>query len=82
MKQTSSDHKRDYRISPTRPGQIFVMDAFTHKRKSFRGMLYADIFRDLATQMIYIVCTKDRSASEVVEQMGRELDKHPEWSLN
>ena len=45
-------------------------------------MLYADIFRELATQMIFIVYTKDRFASELVEQMGHELDKHPEWSLN
>ena len=82
MKQTSTDHLREHRINPTRPGQIFVMDAFTHKHRSFRGMFYADIFRDLATQMVYVVYTKDRSASELVIQMGKELDKHPEWALN
>ena len=69
-------------MNPTRPGQIFVMDAFTHKHRSFRGMFYAEIFRDLATQMVYVVYTIDRSATELVTQMGKELDKHPEWALN
>ena len=82
MKQHATDHLREHRVNPTRPGQIFAMDAYTHKHKSFRGMLYADIFRDLATQMIYIVYTKNRSASELVEQMGKELDKYPEWATN
>ena len=82
MKQTSRDHLREHRINPTRPGQIFVMNAFTHNVLSFRNMLYADVFRDLATQQIYVVYTKDRSAAELVEQMGKELDKHPEWALN
>ena len=82
MKQTSTDHLREHRMNPTRPGQIFVMDAFTHNHRSFRGMFYADIFRDLATQMVYVVYTRDRSASELVIQMGKELDKHPEWALN
>ena len=82
MKQTSTDHLREHRINPTRPGQIFVMDAFTHNVLSFRNMLYADIFRDIATQKIYVVYTKDRSAVELVEQMGKELDKHPEWAVN
>jgi hypothetical protein len=82
MKQTSTDHLREHRMNPTRPGQIFVMDAFTHKHKSSRGMLYADIFQDIATQMVYVVYTRDRSASELVIQMGKELDKHPEWALN
>ena len=45
-------------------------------------MFYADIFRDLATQMVYIVYTKDRTATELITQMGKELDKHPEWALN
>ena len=58
------------------------MDAFTHNHRSFRGMFYADICRDLATQMVYVVYTRDRSASELVIQMGKELDKHPEWALN
>ena len=31
MRQSSTDHLREHRINPTRPGQIFVMDAFTHK---------------------------------------------------
>lgn len=82
MRQTSTDHLREHRINPTRPGQIFAMDAYTHKHRSFRGMFYADIFRDLATQMIYVVYTKDRSAKELIEQMTKELDKHPEWSVN
>ena len=82
MKQTSTDHLREHRVNPTRPGQIFVMDAFTHNVLSFRNMLYADIFRDIATQKIYVVYTKDRSAAELVEQMGKELDKHPEWAVN
>lgn len=60
MKQTATDHHREHRVNPTRPGQIFVMDAFTHNHRSFRGMFYADIFRDLATQIIYIVYTKYR----------------------
>ena len=55
------------------------MDAFTHKHRSFRGMFYADIFRDLATQMVYTVYTKDRTGEELITQMGKELDKHPEW---
>ena len=82
MRQTSTDHLREHRQNPIRPGQIFVMDAYTHKHKSFRGMFYADIFRDIATQMIYVVYTKNRSATELVDQLGRELDKHPEWSVN
>ena len=82
MKQHSTDHLREHRQNPTRPGQIFVMDAYTHNHKSFRGTLYADIFRDLATQMIYIVYTKDRSATELIEQMAKELDKYPEWATN
>ena len=82
MRQTSTDHLREHRINPTRPGQIFVMDAYTHAHRSFRGMFYADIFRDLATHMIYVIYTKDRSAKELVEQMTKELDKHPEWALN
>ena len=53
MKQILTDHLREHRINPTRPGQIFVMDAFTHNCRSFRGMFYADIFRDLVTQMVY-----------------------------
>ena len=36
MKQTSTDHLREHRENPTRPGQIFVMDASTHKHRSFR----------------------------------------------
>ena len=47
-----------------------------------RGMFYADIFRDLATQMIYIVYTEDRTASQLVEYMGKELDRHLKWALN
>ena len=82
MKHTSTDHLREHRMNPTRPGQMFVMDAFTHNHRSFRGIFYADIFRDLATQMVYVVYTRDRSASELVIQMGKELDKHPEWALN
>ena len=78
MRQTSTDHLREHRQNPIRPGQIFVMDAYTHKHKSFRGMFYADIFRDIATQMIYVIYTKNRSATELVDQLGRELDKHPE----
>ena len=45
-------------------------------------MFYADIFRDLATQMIYIVYTEDRTASQLVEYMGKELDRHLKWALN
>ena len=45
-------------------------------------MYYADIFRDLRTQMIYVVYAKNRSAKEHVDQLGRELDEHPEWALN
>jgi Reverse transcriptase (RNA-dependent DNA polymerase) len=82
MKQHSTDHLREHRQNPTRPGQIFVMDAYTHKYKSFRGMFFADIFRDLATQMIYTIYTKNRSAPELIEQMTKELDKHPEWAVN
>ena len=82
MRQTATDHIREHRQNPIRPGQIFVMDAYSHKHKSFRGMYYADIFRDLATQMIYVIYTKNRLAVELVDQMGRELDKHPEWALN
>ena len=82
MKQTSTDHLREHRENPTRPGQIFVMDAFTYKHRSFRGMFYADIFRDLATQMVYVVYTKDRTATELVTQMGKQFDKHPEWAVN
>ena len=82
MKQTSTDHLREQRINPTRPGQIFVIDAFTHNCRSFTEIFNADIFRDLATQMVYVVYAKDRSASELVSQMGKELEKHPEWALN
>ena len=80
--ETNINRPSTRRMNPTRPGQIFVMDAFTHKHRSFRGMFYADIFKDLATQMMYVVYTKDRSATELVTQMGKELDKHPEWALN
>lgn len=82
MKQTSTDHLREHRCNPTRPGQIFVMDAYHHGHKSFRGNYYADIFRDLATQMIYVIFTKTRSAKELIDQITRELDKHPEWATN
>ena len=58
MKQTSTYHLREHRINPTRPVQIFVMDAFTHNVLSFRNMLYADIFRDIATQKIYVSIQK------------------------
>ena len=58
------------------------MDAFTHKHRSFRGMFYADVFRDLATQMVYVVYTKDRTATELVTQMVKEFDKNPEWALS
>jgi Reverse transcriptase (RNA-dependent DNA polymerase) len=82
MRQTSTDHLKEHRQNPTRPGQIFVMDAYTSQHKSFRGMFYADIFRDIATHMIYVIYTKNRSAPELVEQMTKELDKHPEWAVN
>ena len=45
-------------------------------------MFYVDVFRDLATQMVYTVYTKDLTATESVTQIGKEFDKHPEWALN
>ena len=52
---------------------MFVMDAFTHKHRSFRGMFYADVFRDLATQMVYVVYTEDRTATELVVALTRKV---------
>lgn len=82
MKQHSTDHLREHRQNPSRPGQMFVMDAYHHQHRSFRGMMYADAFRDLATQMIYVIFTENRSAKELIKQLSIELDKHPEWSIN
>lgn len=82
MRQTSTDHLRIHRQNPSRPGQIFSMDAYTHKHPSFRGSLYADVFRDLATQQIYVIYTKTRSADELILELGKELDKYPEWAVN
>ena len=32
--------------------------------------------------MVYVVYTKDRTATELVTQMGKQFDKHPEWAVN
>lgn len=82
MRQKSTDHLRVHRQNPTRPGQIFTMDAYKHHHPSHRQNIYADIFRDLATQQIYVIYTKTRSADELIYELGKELDKHPEWIVN
>ena len=82
MKQKSTDHRRVHRQNPTRPGQIFSMDAYTHNHPSMRNSMYADIFRDLATQQIYVIYTKTRQADELIIELGKELDKYPEWGVN
>ena len=50
MRQTSTDHHREHRNIPLKPGQCFTLDAYTHTVQSSRGFKYCDIYTNLATR--------------------------------
>ena len=79
MRQTSTDHHREHRNLPLKPGQCFSLDAYTHTIQSSRGFKYCDIYTDLATRRCYPVFTKNRSAHELCEQSLKLFNQHPEW---
>ena len=79
MHQTATDHRREHRDLPTKPGQCFTVDAYTHTYKSIQGFGTADIYTDLATRRCYPVYTKDRSAHELCVQSDKLFTAHPDW---
>lgn len=56
MHQTATDHRREHRDLPTKPGQCFTVDAY--KNHCIRGFGTCDIYTDLATRRCYPVYTK------------------------
>ena len=79
MRQTPTDHRRIHRAKPTKPGQQFCIDAYSHSTTSAVGNNYADLFVDLATHLVHPVFTRDRSADELCTKAGILMDRHPEW---
>ena len=80
MRQASTDHLREHRPPPTYPGQQFALDAFTTSDTSRHGHKHADILTCLYSRIRYPVFTKNRSASELCQQMTVTFDLHPQWS--
>ena len=80
MTQTPTDHRRQHRRRPLRPGQCFVLDAYSHSVISSRGYKYCDLYTDLCTHRTYCVFTKNRSAHELCQQSRILFMKHPEWA--
>lgn len=80
MRQASTDHLRQHRPPPTRPGQQFSIDAFTCTTKSRAGNLYCDILVDHYSRKHYTIFTRNRTASELVEKASILFDLHPEWN--
>ena len=79
MHQTGTDHRREHRDLPVKPGQCFSLDACQHNCYSARGCKHCDIYTDLATRRCYPVYTKDRSAHELCAQSLKLFNQHPEW---
>ena len=79
MHQTGTDHRRERRDLPVKPGQCFSLDAYQHNCYSARGYKHCDIYTDLATRRCYPVYTKDRSAHELCAQSLKLFNQHPEW---
>jgi transposase InsO family protein len=80
MRQASTDHLRQHRTPPTRPGQSFSMDAFTCTTRSRNGNLYCDVLLDHFSRRHYCIFTKNRSAQELCEKATILFDLHPEWT--
>ena len=55
MHQTGTDHRREHRDLPVKPGQSFSLDAYQHDCYSARGYKHCDIYTDLATRRCYPV---------------------------
>ena len=78
-KQTGTDHLRIHRPLATRPGQGFVMDAFTCAHASRKGNKYCDLMRDVASQMIYYNFSKSRSAADIKTALTETWLRNPSW---
>ena len=79
MRQASTDHRRVSRPPPTRPGQQFVLDAFTCTSVSRTGFKYCDIFTDLFTKIRHPVFMKTRSSPEICDKTDIFFSLHPDW---
>jgi hypothetical protein len=79
MRQASTDHRRQHRPKPTRPGVQFSVDAFTCSTTSRNGNKYCDIFTDLYSRRRYPVFTSNRTAAELCAKASILFDLHPEW---
>ena len=79
MRQASTNHRRNHRPLPTRPGQQFALDAFTCTTMSRQGNKHCDIYTDLLTKCRYPLFTKNRSALEIVTKTNALFNQHPEW---
>ena len=82
MRQVSTDHKRTHRKPPSRPGQQFVLDAFSCTTTSRSGFKFCDILTDMNTHIRYPVFTKNRSAEELCDKATVLFNLHPEWQAN
>ena len=68
--------------TPHNPGQQFVVDSFTHHSVGHSGYVYAHLFTDLASRLVYPVFTKSELASELTTNMSDLFCAHPDWKPN
>ena len=82
MHQTPTDHRREHHDLPSKPGQCFILDAYSHTSYSTRGYKYCDIYTYMATRRGYPVITKDRSAHELCEQSNERFCQHDNCNMS
>ena len=79
MRQTSTDHRREHRISSGVVSSQLTLDAYLQGSSFYRGYRHGDLFTDINTGEVFPIMTKDRGAEELCLRASILFNSHPEW---